>query len=199
MSTAAMTEAKITLDKVKDSITFADKICSQCNLCFRTPNDPDIFCWPKFVGNRMDFIEEFVLRIISDRRDGKDVNKYRLKKTWRELFCHTKKGICKQKGKCNKRKKKRCYRRFSEQVINLEMENPYSYRQKAQQSTVKKKKGKKKKKKGQKVHGVHDDSWWQDEAYGYVGGGKDLPDVTVIGKKKFQNEVDKILDEDTDQ
>lgn len=196
-----MSEAKMTLKDIKDSIAFAEIICSQCNLCFRTPNDPEEFCWSKFIRNRMDFIEEFVLRVIYDRKQGKDVNKYRMKKTWQEIFCHDKKGICSQRGKCNKRKRKRCYRLFSDQVLVLDMENP---KQQASNSKKKKKgKGKKKKqqKKGQKVHSA-DDNWWQDEAHGYAcgytGNNKDLPDVTVIGKKKFQSEVDKILDEDTD-
>jgi len=197
MTTAGMTEAKITLDQVKDPITFANKVCSQCNLCFRTPNNPEEFCWTHFVRSRMDFIEGFVLRIIHARNKGRDVNVYRQKKMWREIFCHIKKGICTQRGKCNKRKKKRCYRKFNDQILVLDLES-------LEPTATKKTGGKKKGRKGKKVHGV-DDNWWQDEAYGYVGGAanynykKDLPEVTVIGKKKFQDKVEKILDEDTDK
>ena len=194
--TKAMTETKMMLTDIKDSIAFADKICSQCNLCWRTPNDPELFCWPKFMLDRMSFIEEFILKLITDRQKGKDVNKYRHKKTWREIFCHTKKGVCTQRGKCNKRKKKKCYRLFNDQILALDLEGSPIQQPKA-------KKGKKNKgQKGKKVHPANDDTWWQDEAYGYGGNhnySKDQPEVTVIGKKKFQNKVDKILDEDTDQ
>lgn len=191
--TRAMTEVKLTLTDIKSPIAFADKICSQCNLCFRTPNDPEEFCWEKFVKDRMHFIEEFVLRVVFDRNKGRDVSRYRTKKVWREIFCHNKKGICTERGKCNKRRKKKCFRQFSDQVLVIDLGSDYDQ----PQTSKKKKKGKK----GKNVPAKNDDTWDQGDVYGYGGSydyTKDQPMMTVIGKKKFENKVEKILDEDTD-
>ena len=186
---------------IKDAQSFADYICSQCNLCFRTPNDPSQFCFPKFALNRMDFLEEFVISIVQARMTGKGVDRFRKLKTFREVFCDEKKGICTaKKGKCNKRKKKRCFRAFSDQILVLDLDdNHYT----GNQSKKKKKKNKKQKTKGKKVHPVEKDEW--GDGYGYMCGYgaqttvKDVPEITIVGKKRFQNKVDKILDEDTDK
>ena len=185
---------------IKDAQSFTDYICSQCNLCFRTPNDPSLFCFPKFTLNRMDFLEEFVISIVQARLTGKAVSTFRTIKKFREIFCHKKTGVCTvNKDKCNKRKRKKCFRTFSDQVLLVDLELPYT----GKESKKKKKKNKKKQKaKGKKAHPVEEDHW--QDGYGYLGGYgvqatvKDTPEVTIIGKKRFQNKVEKILDEDTD-
>lgn len=196
-----MHHTKMLAHDIKDAQSFADYICSQCNLCFRTPNDPSLFCFPKFALNRMDFLEEFVISIVQARLTGKGVDRFRQLKTFRQVFCDEKKGVCTvNKGKCNKRKRKRCFRVFSDQILVLDLDDDHYT---ANQSKKKKKKKKKKQKaKGKKVHPVEEDEW--QEGYGYMGGYgvqgtvKDTPEVTVIGKKRFQNKVEKILNEDTD-
>lgn len=195
-----MAHARMKLDDVKDSITFAELVCSQCNLCFRTPNDPDLFCFPKFVRNRMEFINEFVLQIVHARKQGKAISPFRTIKKFREIFCHKKTGICTvNKDKCNKRKRKRCFRAFSDQVLLIDLESTP-----IKQSKKKKKKKKQKQKaKGKKVYPIDGEEDYYQDGYGrYCGfayqSTADTPEMTVIGKKKFQNKVDKILDEDTD-
>ena len=190
---------------IKDAQSFSDYICSQCNLCFRTPNDPGLFCFPKFAGNRMGFLEEFVIAIVQARMLGKGVDRFRQLKTFRKVFCDEEKGVCTvNKGKCNKRKRKRCFRVFSDQILVLDLDDDhYTGKQSKKKKKKNKKKQKAKGKKGNKVHPVEEDEW--GNGYGYMGGYgvqaavKDTPEVTIIGKKKFQNKVDKILDEDTDK
>ena len=196
-----MQHTKMLAQDIKDAQSFSDCICSRCNLCFRTPNDPNLFCFPKFVRNRAGFLEEFVVSIVQARLTGKGVDKFRQLKKFREVFCDKKKGICTvNKDKCNKRKRKRCYRAFSDQILVMDLDGTVY---KGKQSKKKKKKKKKKQKaKGKKVHPVEEDEW--QDGYGYMAGygapvtTKDTPEVTIIGKKRFQNKVDKILNEDTD-
>lgn len=200
-----MAQEKPKLEQIKNAGEFARYICMQCDLCFRTPYDPDQFCFPKFVRNRMEFIQEFVIRVVDARNKDRCISPFRTKKKFTKIFCDVKSGICTvDKNKCNKRKRKRCFRAFSDQVLLIDIDSPPIG---GKQSKKKKKKKKKKqqqqaKAKGQAVHPIDGDEWL--EGYGYCAGygvaaaSTDTPEVTVIGKKKFQNKVDKILDEDTD-
>jgi hypothetical protein len=197
---------QVTLTEIKDIDTFADKICSQCNLCFRTPHDPSLFCFSKFNKNRLEFIEEFVLAIIHARSKNKSINCFRQLKTFKEVFCDTAKGVCTaNKTKCNKRKKKRCFKIFSDQIMVFDLDDTPRDFEKNSKKKKKKKKKEQEAKEKQPTGPIDDEEWWKQNGYDYAcgyhsrGTVKDTPTVTVIGKKKFQNKVDKILNEDTDK
>lgn len=209
-------QADIKLTDINDAKTFAEVICKQCGLCFRSPYEPSLFCFGKFVTNKLEFVDRFILPVVSIRMRsgslGKSVVQFRQKKKFREIFCHHTKGVCSaNKHKCNKRKKKRCYMAFSSQMLTEAMtllaDRKYWYdtedNEKNKKSKKKDKKDKKSKKKGA---GVHPCNWEDDEWAGYGYGAayqnsstNASPEITVLGKKKFINKVEKILDEDSDQ
>jgi hypothetical protein len=153
----------------------------------------------------MGFVQDFVVRVVDKRKKDRCISPFRTIKKFREIFCHIKNGVCTvDKSKCNKRKRKRCFRAFSDQVLLIDIDSPPigGGKQSKKKKKKKKKKQKQAKAKGQAVHPIDGDEWL--EGYGYCAGygapatSTDTPEVTVIGKKKFQNKVDKILDEDTD-
>lgn len=176
-----MVDEQFKLANVSNVQQFKKWVCSQCELCFRSPKDPSLFCFPKFVANRHQFVEEFLLQIVYARQHGKPLDKYRKRGTFKKVFCNWKNGACPTRHhNCGKKRMKKCFKKFSGQILNMEMEDQ----------------------RGNAVNDsktyICDDDDYCGYGYGYKYKSSKVPDMTIIGKKKFQNKVEKILDEDTD-